>query len=69
MLNITVSPSNHFDELSPEERRMVTTCRSPKSFWPQYWNLLPKMTAAEVCVPWVMYIQELLAKSRAGVKL
>lgn len=44
MLNITVSLSNHFDELS-QRKRTVTTCRSPKSFRPQSWNLLPKTTA------------------------
>lgn len=69
MLSITVSLSNHFDELSPEERSMVHTCRSLKSFWPQPWNLLPKKTAVDVFVPWVMYIHGLLAKSWAGVKL
>lgn len=69
MLNITASLSNHFDELSSKERSMVHTCRSLKSFRPQPWNLFPKMTTADVFVSWVMYIQELLAKSWAGVKL
>lgn len=51
MLNIAGSLSNHFDELSSEERSVVHTCRSLKSFRPQPWNLLPKMTTADVFVP------------------
>lgn len=51
ILNVTGSLSNHFDELSSEEISVVHTCRSLKSFRPQPWNLLPKMTTADVFVP------------------
>lgn len=63
MLNITASLSNHFDELSLEERSMVHTSGHNLGICSPRWRLLMSF------VPWVTYIHELLAKSWAGVKL
>ena len=45
-----LSPSNCYDVLSPEKEGMIIF-RSPESFLPQPWNLLPKMPAADPLCP------------------
>lgn len=40
-------------------KEVMAIYRSPRSFLPQAWKLLPKTTAADPSVPWLIYIHSL----------